>query len=411
MPRAVSKLFTVREVQVPEHSQSATSTLVPVLVSALLVAPLAACAEAIPEQAVVSDSAGIRIVSNPAADRLLDWTFTPTLTLGGEESGPEAFYSVNERTVGGDDAGRIYVLDAEGHRLVVFADDGSHLNTFGREGEGPGEIAWPIRLDVKPDGTALIEDIGRGRVHGFDPAGMPVETAEELVPNNRRIWGDDGYYASISTLEEDQMLYRFLRVADSDTTELARLSAPASGVIELESCGMALSGMAPLFSPNVVWDAWRNRAAARVGTSYQVDVFDRGRRVASYRRAVEPVKASSDLAKRELGEGMRMMTSAGARECDWDEVMEKRGVAELVPAIRGLRVDPDGRIWVSRGGPRPEPTPTDILAADGTYLGTLPAEAPFPIGYLPDGRILAVETDALEVERLVVYRIEEGITG
>ena len=92
-------------------------------------------------------------------------------------------------------------------------------------------------------------------------------------------------------------------------------------------------------------------------------------------------------------------------------LMEKRGVAELVPAIRGLRVDPDGRIWASRGGPRPEPTPTDVLAADGTYLGTLPAEAPFPIGFLPDGRVLAVETDALEVERLVVYRIADGTRG
>lgn len=378
------------------------------LASVAMLSTLVACADGIPEQAVVSDSAGIRVVSSPAADRSLDWTFTPILTLGGEDEGPEAFFSVSERTVGVDSAGRVYVLDAEGHRLLVFADDGSHLGTFGREGEGPGEIAWAIRLDVKPDGTALIEDIGRGRVHGFDPAGVPLETAEELVPNNRRIWGDDGFYSSISTLEEDQMLYRFLRVADSDTTELARLTVPTGGVIELESCGMALSGMAPLFAPSVVWDAWRDRAVARIAASYQVDVFDRGRQVARYRRAVEPVEADRELAKRELGEGMRMMTPAGARECAWDEVIEKRGVADLVPAIRGLKVDPIGRIWISRGGPRPEPTPTDVLATDGTYLGTLPAEAPFPIGFLPDGRMLAVEEDALEVERLVVYRIDEG---
>jgi hypothetical protein len=383
----------------------------PTAAAAMILTALTACAERNPEQKVVSDSAGIRVVSSPAADRPLNWTFAPIVTLGGKESGPEAFYSVNERTVGVDDAGRIYVLDADGHRLVVFADDGSHLRTSGREGEGPGEIGWPIRLNVKPDGTALIEDIGRGRVHGFDPEGIPIESDGELVPNTRRIWSSEGYYSSISTVEEDQMLYRFFRVADSDTTELARLTAPASGIIELESCGMALSGLAPLFSPNLVWDAWRDRAVARVGTSYQVDLFERGRQVARYRRAVEPVAANRELAERELGEGMRMMTSAGARECAWEEVMEKRGVAELVPAIRGLRVDPEGRIWVSRGGPRPEPTPTDILSADGMYLGTLPAEMPFPTGFLPDGRLLAVETDALGVERLVVYRIEEGIPG
>jgi hypothetical protein len=375
--------------------------------AAFLLLSLAACADAPNEQAVVADSAGIRVVSNPAPDTPLDWTFTPTLTLGGEAEGPEAFYSVRETTVGVDSAGRIYVLDAAGHRLLVFSSDGSHLRTLGREGEGPGEISWPLGLTVKPDGTVLIDDLGRGAVHGFDPEGTPLNAGEEMVPNNRRIWGDEGYYSAISTIEDDQVLSRFLRVVGADTTELARLSSPSTGVIEFESCGMALSGMSQIFSPNIVWDAWRDRAVVREGPAYQVDLFDRGTHVARYRRSIEPVRANRDLAARELGEGMRMMTSAGARECAWDEVIEKRGFADVVPAIRTLRVGPEGRLWVSRGGPRPESTPTDVLAADGTYIGTLPADAPFPIGFLPDGRMLATETDELDVVRLVVYRIEE----
>ena len=374
----------------------------------VLLAALTACADRPPaEQTIVADSAGIRLVSNLAPETPLGWTFTPTLTLGGEEQGPEAFYMVRESTVGVDSAGRIYVLDADGHRLLVFAGDGSHLRTLGREGEGPGEMAWPIGLTVKPDGTALIDDIGRGTVHGFDAEGLALDSREELVPNNRRIWGADGYYSAISTLEDDQKLYRFLRVVDADTTELARLTEPAAGVVELESCGMALSGLSPLYSPGIVWDAWRDQGVARVGAGYQIDVFDGSTLVASYRRAVAPVKADRDLAKRQLGEGMRMMTSAGVRECEWEEVIEKRGVAEVIPAIRTLRVGPDGRIWVGRGGPRPEPTPTDILAADGSYVGTLSADAPYPIGFLPDGRILATETDELDVVRLVVYRVDE----
>ena len=391
----------------PAHLSCASRTGRLNRAAVLLFASLSACADGSSEQAIVADSAGIRVVTNPALEIPLDWTFTPTFTLGGEEQGPEAFYSVRESTVGVDSAGRIYVLDADGHRLLVFSDDGSHLRTLGREGEGPGELAWPIGLTVKPDGTALIDDIGRGSVHGFDAAGLAMDSPEELVPNNRRIWGGNGYYSAISTLEDDQKLYRFLRVVDGDTTELARTTVPSGGVIELESCGMALSGLSPLFSADIVWDAWRDRAVARIGAGYQIDVFDGSTHVASYRRAVEPVAANRDLAVRELGEGMRMMTSAGVRECAWDEVIDKRGFADLIPAIRTLRVGPDGRIWVSRGGPRPEPTQTDILAADGSYLGTLPADAPYPIGFLPDGRILATERDELDVVRLVVYRIDE----
>ena len=59
--------------------------------AALLLASLAACADAPSEQTIVSDSAGIRVVSNPAPDTPLDWTFTPTVTLGGEEDGPESW--------------------------------------------------------------------------------------------------------------------------------------------------------------------------------------------------------------------------------------------------------------------------------------------------------------------------------
>jgi len=376
----------------------------------LLLGLLAACADAPSEQTIVSDSAGIRVVNNLAPDTLLDWTFTRTLTLGGKDEGPEAFYSVSERTVGVDSAGRIYVLDTDGHRLLVFDGDGGHLRTLGREGEGPGEISWPIRLNVKPDGTTLIDDIGRGSVHGYDAGGEPLTETEELVPDDRRIWGGGGFFSSISTIEEEDMLYRFHRVEGADTTELARLTAPATGVVELESCGMALSGMSLLFSPDIVWDARRGEAAARVGTAYQVDIFDGVDHIATYRRSVEPDQVTRDLARREMGEGMRLMTPGGIRECSTDEVIDKRGFAELVPAIRALRIAPDGRLWVSRGGPRSEPTPTDLLAPDGTYIGTLPADAPYPIGFLPDGRMLATDRDELDVVRLVVYRIEETPT-
>lgn len=378
----------------------------------LLLALLAACGDGPPtEQTIVSDSAGIRVVSNLGADTPLEWTFTPTLTLGGEQNGPESFYSVSERTVGVDADGRIYVLDADGHRLIVFAGDGSHLRTLGREGKGPGEISWPFGLTVKPDGTALIDDVGRGSVHGYDSEGTPLNAVEELVPNNRRVWGTEGYYSALSTTEDEHMLYQFFRVLGSDTTELARHTSPATGVVELESCGMSLSGMSLLFSSNIVWDAWRARAAAIVGTAYQIETFDGSAHVASYRREIEPRRATRDLAVREVGDGMRMVSAAGIRECSADEVVEKRGFAELVPAIRAVRVGPDGRIWVSRGGPRSEPTPTDVLAADGTYIGTLPADAPFPMGFLPDGRVLASERDELDVARLVVYRIDQVPPG
>ena len=34
-----------------------------------------------------------------------------------------------------------------------------------------------------------------------------------------------------------------------------------------------------------------------------------------------------------------MMTSAGVRECEWEEVIEKRGVAEVIPATETDELD------------------------------------------------------------------------
>jgi hypothetical protein len=72
-----------------------TRTYGPIPATVLLLVAVAACAEGLPlEQTIVSDSAGIRVASNLAPDTPLNWTFTPTLTLGGEQEGPESFYSV-----------------------------------------------------------------------------------------------------------------------------------------------------------------------------------------------------------------------------------------------------------------------------------------------------------------------------
>jgi len=47
----------------------------------------------------------------------------------------------------------------------------------------------------------------------------------------------------------------------------------------------------------------------------------------------------------------------------------------------------------------------DAFASDGEYVSTLPPGSPFPSAFLPDDRIVAVDTDSLDVPRITVYRI------
>jgi len=372
-----------------------------------LIASAAACSESGGESVVVSDSAGIRIVSNLAADRPLNWTFSRSFSLGGQDEGPESFYNVRRGSVGTDAAGNIYVLDADAHRVVMFDGSGEFVRAMGREGEGPGEISWPFGLSVRPDGTVLVDDIGKGILVEFAPDGSARNTSEPILPGSRRVWSETGLLSSIETSEEDVRVTRFVRIVGPDTTELRQLETPASGMITLPNCGMGFSGMPQIFAPNLVWDAFGDRSAVRLGVEYSVDVFVGADQVSRITRAIPPTQATDELAERELGEGMRVMTSGGPRECASAELIEQRGVASELAAIRDIRIDPAARIWVSRAGPRPESTPTDVLDSDGIYIGTLSADVPYPIGFLPDGRVLVTETDELDVTRLVVYEINE----
>lgn len=77
----------------------------------------------------------------------------------------------------------------------------------------------------------------------------------------------------------------------------------------------------------------------------------------------------------------------------------------MIPAIDKIAVAPDGMLWVARRGVAGEATPTDIFLRGGEYLGTLPPSAPYPIAFTPEGHVIVVERDDLDVPRVTVYRI------
>ena len=88
------------------------------------------------------------------------------------------------------------------------------------------------------------------------------------------------------------------------------------------------------------------------------------------------------------------------------QLIEKRGIAPRLQAVDALRFAPDGGLWAVRGHVDGEEPAIDVFDPDGEYVGTLPPGSPVPLLFLPDGRLVAEERDELDVERLVVYRVE-----
>lgn len=369
---------------------------------------LIGCSGDAPPASIRTDSAGIEIVRYAGPDREIRIDLTEEFRLGGSETDPnQSFYSVFRGTVATDAAGNIYVLDSPAYRVVVFGPGGEFLRAMGRQGGGPGELAFPAGLVVSADGHVGVIDFGKRGIVRWDADGnaLPIEPLPAGFFGGGLHIEKDVTVLSGSTEIEGRRFDVLFRIAGGDTAIVARVDPGATRPIQLESCGMAFSGMPALFTPTIRWSAAGDRIAVATGAGYDIAIQEDGREVRRIRRDVAPAVATEELAVRDLGEGMTVRTEGGVRTCDPREVVEQRGFADVIPVTGTLAFAPDGSLWVERGGVRDEPRAIDRFDADGDYLGTLPAGTPFPLLFLPDGRVAVAEKDDLDVVRLVIYRI------
>ncbi len=375
--------------------------------ASILCVSIAGCGErAGGTDATRTDSAGISIVRNSGADRPLDWEFTPVLTLGGADEGPEAFYTLWRSVVTTGRDGSIYVIDRPNHRVVAFDSVGGHRWSVGREGGGPGEFQWPFGVAVGADGTVEVMDIGNRKIERIAADGEYLGSVslgpEGAIMQMERV--DAGL-----AIELQQGMHEItdkLVIADgADTTELTSVTPAGTKLVEVPNCPIRIQ-QPPIFAPELTWAAGWTSVVVNEGPEYVISLFDGARRVASYRRDVEPRQATAEIAAGEFPEGLRLR--GGAIDCNVpaEDFAEARGYAPLVPTIRELLVEPDGTIWVERDWTAPGEHPIDIIAPDGSYVGTLPSDVEYPVAFTSAGHAVVIETDDLDVQRLVIYRVE-----
>ncbi len=370
---------------------------------------LAACDGAAPPQSPVEriDSAGITLVHNVGPDRPLAWRFEKVLDLGTKDDGPEAFHRVFGSGVGTDAAGRLYVLDAGNHTVTVFDGAGEVVRRMGRQGGGPGEFRFPTDLAVSDDGAVAVWDFDKGGLVGFasDGSVLPERRIHGALQRQLALTahGVIGALRTFASGDDEAGRTRLLAIAAEDTIEFA---ARAHGPVAPVQFACMTVALPRLLEPEIVWSARRDRVVVSHGVDLDLAIFAGQRLAARWRRALPRIAATVELAGRELGEdSMRMR--AGTVQCavHVSEAAAMIGHAETVPLVKRVAVARDGHIWVQRRTELPGHLVTDIFAADGAYVGTLPADAPFPAAFRGTDEIVVVERDALDLPHVVVYRV------
>ncbi len=156
--------------------RTAPSSFAPLLFPALVFLVLPGCGGDLDRsgEAVVSDSAGVRIVVNPDgdfADRSVRWTVSeaPEVAIG-DQAGDDAY--LFDRIMGIDRLtdGRWVVADMGSSQIRWFDPEGRHLRSAGSRGEGPGEFFQVMGLTRLAGDTLLVDD-ARTRTHMLDESG------------------------------------------------------------------------------------------------------------------------------------------------------------------------------------------------------------------------------------------------
>ena len=171
------------------------------------------------------------------------------------------------------------------------------------------------------------------------------------------------------------------------------------------SCGGGLN-LPRIFEVQVSWAVADKTVVVSRSDLYELEVFEDGHLVRKVRRAFGSRPTSDQMALEEFGEGFTMNFGQGPCTITPREMVDGRGYAETLPWIIQVTLAPGGEIWVGRKEVgRSTPGIIDVFDGTGSYLGTLPPETPFPLEFLGENRFAAAEKDAMDIGRLVVYRI------
>lgn len=392
-------------------------------------------------------------VTLPGKETPLTGTPSPVFAVGAEEGESWEMLS-NVQAVRFDGQDHLYVLDSGNFRVLVFDRSGKFLRQIGKQGNGPGELTFPLGLAIAPDGKLVIADMGRGGFAIFNPDGSYVKNLAS--PEGMRVSGGSNFFVdatgsviarsmpSITRGPGDSgppqgpmfsPIVRHPMSEDAKPTTLFQIEMPAPKVQESGNAGGRVMRMVmfapPTFAPNATFAALPNGGVAvSVDPEYAVKIVDPAGKVQRVvQREGKPrrvTRRDQDAARENLRKqlsspsgqgGMRVTNNDGRMSFAFgggggnmskeqiEEQVKNMTFAEVMPMVQAVRTDPMGRIWVQRTPEQVGGTGTiDLLAGDGRYLGSILGQK-LPDAVSSSGLAAYIERDDLDVQRVAVRRM------
>ena len=402
------------------------------LAAAFVLLPLVACdgPDRPDDTSIRRDSAGVTIVENlapkwqPGAEWQVD--SVPLLAIDPDAGSGAEFQTVT--SVVRLDDGTTVALDWRDPFVRAFDASGELVWTAVRQGSGPGELRNASLL-ARIRGDSLIVEEGRfprsvllapdGAIVGDVPAFAPPATGgggDRLViptPVLRLHNGDGIAYVGTMLLSDLTGSGTYTSIGDFYLTSRDDGSR-ALGAWPVLTMGRGEYGPIALFGsrmsiaalPDGFVYAWPTRDELRV---YGSD--------GSLRMLVRGPGESRAPTSDEISAAREARIARAGDTPDVVRAEEGRPVADTMPHFRRLVASSSGEIWRARLDPvlhaccgqvpefASQPTLWDVLAADGTLLGSVALPPRFDLMSAGDDWIAGVHADEMDVQTPRVYRL------
>ena len=352
------------------------------------------------------------------------WRLVPDIRIG-EVEGPENTTFAAISGVEADDAGRIYILDRQANQLRIFAPNGSHLQSIGRSGAGPGEFSAANGLRWMGRDTLLVVDQRGNRYSILTRDGKFVRSVVRGLGffgwMFRGGYDNGNVYELSATGQPPNIRPILLATSLRDGTSASNTPAP-TGVTRIDTVNLPTPGgslyesfsirtarggmvMAVPFAPEPVYfldgkgSVWHGH-----GNAFRIlhSTFAGDTLMDIEVNAQPAAVKAEDLEEWKATAGVKQFTEMGGK-LDLDRI------PRVKPFFDGIHVDPEGFLWVSQPAGAMEMA-FAVIDGRGRYLGRVQATGVKRDVYVPfvvrNRKLYVVGRDDFDVPHVYVYRIE-----
>ena len=337
---------------------------------------------------------------------LRPWAIGPSVAVEHEATSVDDVFLSRVLDVVVDSRGGAYLIDTGDAAVVTLNPDLTHDRTIGREGEGPGEFLYPIRLQVLPGDSLVVWDSRLQRSTVFaagsdEPTYVHSPGTQERIDIAWRLPGHARYVGKSSPAftpdasdEGRTQVLRSVREEAGQVLDDVFAEYPDDEGLVFRRPGMVAVGPHP-FGRRSFFEMLGERMVHASSDAVAVRIIDLdGCAEVAFAYEVPPIRVTAaelDTAAEEAGDRLGSVLREGA--------------PHVWPALTGLVVDDEDRIWLGIRKVDRASVEWAAFTPEGTHLLSVDLPAGFEVQAVSGGRIVGVVEDGLETPRVFAYRL------